>query len=105
MDLEIIWSDFAENQLDEVFEYYNENASKRVAKKLLRNLINEPKKLIKNPFIGQIEHLLLERKESYRYLVYKNYKIIYSVDQKNRLIKVADVFDTRQNPDKIERTK
>lgn len=49
MELEIIWSDFAENQLDEIFEYYNENASTRVAKKLIKNLLNEPKKLIKNP--------------------------------------------------------
>jgi len=66
--------------------------------------LNEPKKLIKNPFIGQIENLLQEIKNTYRYLIFKNYKIIFSVDQEKRFIKVADVFDTRQNPHKIERT-
>ena len=34
-----------------------------------------------------------------------NYKIIYSVDIELKLIKVADVFDTRQNPIKIKRNK
>lgn len=104
MDLVIIWSGFAENQLDEIFEHYKENASERVATKLIENLLNEPNKLIKNPYIGQIEDMLQERKTSYRYLIYKSYKIIYSVDQENGFVKIADVFDTRQNPKKIERT-
>src|SRR5699024_11421967 len=104
MELEIIWSDFAEKQLDEIFEYYEENTSTRVAKKLIKNVLNEPKKLIKNPFIGQMEVLLKQRKITYRYLVYKSYKIIYSVDQDNGFIKIADVFDTRQYPEKIKRT-
>ncbi|CAM4214141.1 hypothetical protein GIHI108528_10310 [Gillisia hiemivivida] len=32
MNLEIIWSDFAEKQLDNIFKYYKKNASNRVAK-------------------------------------------------------------------------
>ena len=54
--------------------------------------------------MGQIEILLKERKTTYRYLIFKNYKIIYSIDPKKRFIKIADVFDTRQNPSKIERS-
>lgn len=53
----------------------------------------------------QIEDLLIDRENTYRYLICKNYKIIYSVDQKLKLIKIADVFDTRQNPTKIKRNK
>lgn len=41
----------------------------------------------------------------YRYLVCDNYKISYSVDVELKLIKIADVFDTRQNPVKMKRTK
>lgn len=101
MGFEIIWSEFAENRLDEIFEYYNENASNRVARNLIQNLINEPNRLVNSPFIGQVE-ALIEKRETYRYLIYKSYKIIYSVDEKKGLIKVADVFDTRQDPNKIE---
>jgi len=105
MTLKIIWSEFAETQLDEIYEYYEKKASPRVAKKLLREIINEPKKLIKLPLIGQEEELLKQRETEYRYLVFKNYKLIYSIDNQNGFIKIADVFDTRQNPPKLKRTK
>tara|TARA_R110002124_G_C8681428_1_gene492149 strand:+ start:324 stop:641 length:318 start_codon:yes stop_codon:yes gene_type:complete len=105
MTLKIIWSVFAETQLDEIYEYYEKNASPRVAKKLVKGIINEPKKLIKTPLIGQEEELLKHRETEYRYLVFKNYKLIYSVDIQNGFIKIADVFDTRQNPPKLKRTK
>lgn len=105
MILEIIWSEFAETQLDEIYEYYKKEASTRIAKKLLKGIINEPKKLIKTPLIGQEEELLKQREIHYRYLVFKNYKLIYSVDTEKGFIKIAAVFDTRQNPPKIKRTK
>ena len=79
--------------------------SARIAKKLVKEIINEPKKLIKTPHIGQVEELLKQRKIEYRYLVFKNYKLIYSVDMEKGFIKIADVFDTRQNPPKLKRTK
>ena len=51
MVLKIIWSEFAETQLDEIYEYYEKKASPRIAKKLLKGIINEPKKLIKTPIL------------------------------------------------------
>ncbi|SDY16303.1 Plasmid stabilization system protein ParE [Lutibacter oricola] len=104
MTLKIIWSEFAETQLDEIYEYYEKKASSNVAKKLVKGIINEPIKLLNTPKIGQKEELLQQRKINYRYLIYKNYKLIYSIDTEKGFIKIADVFDTRQNPIKIERT-
>ena len=103
MDLEVIWSKFAEKQLDEIFEYYEEKASERVAIEMVHGLLNEPERLKKDPYIGQKEELLKERKTTYRYLIFKRYKIIYSVEEENGLIKIADVFGTKQKPSKIER--
>lgn len=103
MKFKIIWSAFATTQLDDIFAYYADVANIKVATKIIQHLILAPNKLIENPYIGKIEEFLLERKESYRYLVYTNYKIIYSVDEKGKLIKIADVFDTRQNPVKLQR--
>jgi len=102
---EIIWSDQAEIELDKVFEYYSEFASVRVAKDLLKEIIEEPNRLILSPEISQREDLLLDREDEYRYLICRNYKLIYSIDTKAKRIKIADVFDTRQNPSKIKRTK
>ncbi|MDP2685746.1 MAG: type II toxin-antitoxin system RelE/ParE family toxin [Aequorivita sp.] len=105
MVFKIVWSAFAETQLDEIYEYYEKKASSKIAKKLLKGIINESKKLVKTPQIGQEEELLIPRRIHYRYLVYKNYKLIYSVDADNGFVKIADVFDTRQNPPKLKRTK
>ena len=105
MNFEIIWSDFAESQLDQIFEYYVENASLKIAKNLLQKLLAEPSRIMNNPEMLQIEELLIDRPNEYRYIVTKNYKIIYSIDYKLQLIKIADVLDTRQNPTKIKRTR
>ena len=105
MNFKIIWSDFSETQLDEIYEYYEKKASIKVANKIVTGIIKESEKLIKASFIGQEEELLKDREIQYRYLVFKNYKMIYSVDEQNGFIKIADVFDTRQNPPKIKRTK
>ena len=65
MTLKIIWSDFAEIQLDEIYEYYEKKAGERVAKKLLNGIINEPDRLLKSSLIGQQEELLKERETEY----------------------------------------
>lgn len=84
---------------------YVENASLRVAKNVINKIILEPNRILSHPEITQVEELLLDRETEYRYLICDNYKIIYSVDLKEKRIMIADVFDTRQNPTKIKRTK
>jgi len=105
MKLKIVWSEFAENELDKIFEYYSQKAGIRIAKKLIKEIISEPNKLLKNTFISQVENLLLDREIKYRYLTCNNYKIIYAINEEKKLIQISDVFDTRQNPVKIKRTK
>lgn len=101
---EIIWSNFAENELNKIFTYYSEVAGVSIAKNLLQNIIAEPNKLLANPKLGQCEELLFHRSTEYRYLLYKQFKLIYSVDFKRKWIKIADVFDSRQNPQKMKRS-
>ena len=105
MGFQIIWSDQAETELDKIFEYYSEFASVRVATNLIRKIVEEPNKLLSKPEISQREESLLDRENEYRYLVFKSYKLIYSFDMEAQLIRIADVFDSRQNPSKIKRTK
>ena len=101
--MKVIWSDFAESQLDEIYDYNKKNASPSIANKLVKEIINEAQKLRKAPLIGQVEEFLKHRKIKYRYFIFKNYKIIYSEDLQEGLIRIYDVFDTRQNPPKLKR--
>ncbi|MFY0607620.1 MAG: type II toxin-antitoxin system RelE/ParE family toxin [Cyclobacteriaceae bacterium] len=105
MAFKIIWSEFAEKQLDAIYYYYTEKANTNVAVNIIHGIIKEPEKLKKMPLLGQEEELLKDKNAEYRYLIFKNYKLIYSVDHNNELVKIADVFDTRQNPTKLKRTR
>ncbi|MDP2723968.1 MAG: type II toxin-antitoxin system RelE/ParE family toxin [Bacteroidales bacterium] len=105
MELKIFWTDFSHKELEKIYEYYREKAGIQIAKKLVDGIFNETLKLKKQPKIGQVEDLLKNRKEEFRYLTFKNYKIIYWMNDKENRVEIIDVFDTRQNPIKIERTK
>ncbi len=99
----VIWSEFAEQQVDALYEYYCFKAGPDTAKNLVRAIILAANPLIQNPFMGQREEALRRLGKKYRYLVYKNYKLIYRVEEDTLSIKILDVFDTRLNPKKITR--
>ncbi len=103
--MKIVWSQFAEETLDEIYAYYLDQAGERHARSFIKSIINHPEYLTSNPKAGQPEELLQNRETEYRYIVFKNHKIIYSIDHEHQLIKIADIFDTRQDPAKIIREK
>ena len=39
MAFKIIWSEFAEAQLDAIFDYYDKNVSSKIAKKIVKGII------------------------------------------------------------------
>lgn len=96
----LLWSESAENQLKDIFDYYSIEAGSRTAKKLINKIIKRVDILLSYPLSGQKEELLLNRQLEYRYLIEGNYKIIYSVQEKYLVI--SAIFDTRQNPLKME---
>ena len=103
MELKIYWTDFSKNELQKIFSYYKENASLQVAHKLVLEIEKKTNILKTHPNIGQKEELLITRKQGFRYLVHENYKIIYWINLEKTRIEISDVFDTRQNPIKIEK--
>lgn len=101
MELAVYWTQFAEDKLEDVFSYYIEKASEKIALNLVNGIIDKSLELEKNPLIGQKEMLLSDRIQEFRYLVYKNYKIIYWVNEANQRVEIVNLFDCRQNPLKI----
>jgi len=64
MQFKVIWSEFAKNQLDEIFNYYyNTNISPQIAKKLVSGILLHTQKLESTPRLGQKELLLHEREK------------------------------------------
>lgn len=104
MKYTVIWSEFSEKLIDEIFDYYEKKTkSYNVAKSIIEKILFAPNILLNNPKLGQIETLLKDRNIEYRYIVVSNYKLIYYIDELSKTINIADVFDTRQNPIKLRR--
>ena len=101
MEIKVFWTETALNNLEDIFEYYKYKASVRVARRLVKGLVKSTLKLQESPQIGRKEELLSDRKFEYRFFVVGNYKIIYWTE--NNYIKIATVFDCRQNPEKIKK--
>ena len=97
--MKIIWSDFASKALSEIYVYYKEVAGIKVAQQIKKEIFSSAKQLIFHPNSGQTELTLQVLNEGHRYLVTGNYKIIYK--EVNEGILITDVFDTRQDPIKL----
>ncbi|MFY8186952.1 MAG: type II toxin-antitoxin system RelE/ParE family toxin [Flavobacterium sp.] len=105
MELKIYWTDFSKRSLRDIFEYYRSKAGKKIAKKIVDEIYNQTFIIVSQPEIGQIEPLLVDRQQEFRYLIFKNYKIIYWFNSEANRIEINDVFDTRQDPINIRRNK
>jgi toxin ParE1/3/4 len=97
--MKILWTDFASNTLAEIYKYFKEVAGENVAQKIKSDIFTSTKQLEKHPHSGHLEETLKRLEEGHSYLVKGNYKIVYKEVKEGILI--TDVFDTRQDPIKI----
>jgi plasmid stabilization system protein ParE len=97
----VYWTRFAEEKLDNVFSYYAEKAGIRIAQRMINEIIDKSISLEVSPRIGQKESLLSKRKEQFRYLILKNYKLIYWINDQQGRIEIVNLFDCRQNPKEL----
>ena len=97
---QVIWTYFATIELKNIYLYYRMVASKNIAEKIKKSIFHATKTLNKQPLLGPIEENLVEFKQEHRYLVEGNYKIIYRIIHSD--IYITDIFDCRQNPQKIK---
>ena len=98
--MRIYWTQTALTNLEDIFDYYKLNSSLIVARKPVKEIVATTLLLQNRPKIGRKEDLLKYRKFEYRFIVVRKYKIIYWIE--DNYIKIATVFDVRQNPEKIK---
>jgi plasmid stabilization system protein ParE len=97
--MKVFWSNFAVQMLSEIYLYYKINIGLQVAKNIKNDILKATSQLKTYPYSGQIEPNLEGLQEMHRYLIKGNYKVIYKEIKEGILI--TDIFDTRQNPVKI----
>jgi plasmid stabilization system protein ParE len=101
--MKIIWPKLAEDSLISIYNYYRQVAGISIAKKIRSEILASTRQLREHPNSGQIEEVLEQLREGHRYLVKNHHKIIYKPIMDGILI--TDVFDTRQDPIKMNNPK
>ncbi len=96
--MRVIWTDFAKSQLKEIYLYYKEVASIKVAHSIEKKIFIKTRKLSRNHQLGQEEFNPAVAGKKYRYLVSGSYKIMYRVLEEDKIVLIVSVFDTRRDP-------
>ncbi len=96
---EVVWTAKAFKDLVSIYNLIAQD-SIPAAKKVVNSILDREEQLKSQPTSGTIQRGLKLKKE-YRFLIQNHYKIIYREGKTN--IYVIKVFDTRQNPKKINR--
>ncbi|MCP4120602.1 MAG: type II toxin-antitoxin system RelE/ParE family toxin [Bacteroidetes bacterium] len=98
--MKIIITKSALARLEQINEYFEQKASRKVAQKIVSSILNTIESLKVHTNLGQKEETLEQLNKGHRYLVQGNYKVVYR--QEDLCIYVTDIFDTRQDPIKIK---
>jgi plasmid stabilization system protein ParE len=99
--MKVVWTNLAMAQLYDVFQYYKETVSLKVAKSIKNKIYEKTKNRSRFPEIGQIESNSLIRPLNFRYIVSGNNKVIYKYFKEERIVLIASVFDARQDPNDL----
>ena len=101
MEMTVLWSDSAISDLQAIYDYYITTANSKVANKMVNLIVERSEILVEKPRIGQIEELLKHKNFEIRYLVERQYKIVYLIE--DQIVLISTVFDCRQNPKKLNK--
>lgn len=99
--MRVIFTHHARVQLKEIYQYYKDKGLGKIGRQIRVKILQKAMKLKDFPYLGQKELNLEEENFEYRFLVEGNYKIIYRVIKEDKKVLINDIFDTRQDPDKI----
>jgi plasmid stabilization system protein ParE len=95
---QVVWSTFAEISLAEIWSFYAKN-NIPAAEKVVEEIINAVEEIKYSKQFQREEFL----EGKYRRAIVRHFKIIYV--EENQVLRIIDVFDTRQDPKKIKRNK
>ncbi len=101
--MNVFLSEPTERYLRVIYKYYKFHVSVKVAQKIIGQIFARTESLENFAERGRIESDLKVFNQKHRFVLEGNYKIIYRIEDDN--IYVTDVFDTRQNPEKITKRK
>jgi toxin ParE1/3/4 len=98
--MKLVYTEQALSSLEEVLEFIAPKVDREKLIEIRDEILDAADTLLVHPLQGQEEPLLAHLNLDHRRLVVSHYKIIYRVI--GEYIYVTDIFDTRQNPNKMK---
>lgn len=96
----VLITQFAKENLRNIYEYYKIKASIKVAAKIKNEIVEALQKLKHENLDWQEDEYLQSLNKSHRRMICGNYKIIYYRDSAQQITFITDIFDVRQSPEK-----
>lgn len=94
-------TDPAKDQLRRIYHYHRRSGNGKKGRQIRKNVLEKARLLKDFPEMGQEEDNLKHLGLGHRYIPIKPfYKIIYLIIKP--IIYITDIFDTRQDPDKMK---
>lgn len=94
--MEVIFTEWAEDRLKEIYKHYSKEASPEKASEIVNKIIDKAESLENYPNKGRIEEDLISLGKNHRFLLEYHYKIIYKVE--SEIVTITDIFSGRQDP-------
>ena len=98
--MKLVYTEQALVSLEEALEFNALNMSYEKLIEIRDRILDKADTLVSQPFKGQIEPFLSHLGLGHRRLIESHYKIIYRVI--GEYIYITDIFDSRQDPDKMK---
>ena len=92
--MRIIISNEVRNDITEIYEYIARDSLK-YANETIKNIYSRITELENSPYLGRYIPELLDKK--YRELLYKNYRIVYSVLEEKNIIYIYFVIHSKRD--------
>ena len=98
--MKLVYTEQALIGLDATLEFLAKNVTNVKLIAISNRILDTSEELLKQPFMGQEEPLLEYLRSGHRRLIVGHCKIIYKVV--DEYIYITDIFDSRQDPDKMK---
>lgn len=95
------WSCKAKDHLLEIFESWEALNGFAKADAVTEALVVKTRRLAQFPELGAIQEHELSGIITIRYLVESTYKIYYTYEAEQNMVKIRGIKDSRQNPDRL----
>ena len=100
--MKVEWNKKAEQQWYSMAAYINKTFGKKALLDFTQNVKEWQSRIAINPEIAAFEPLLKNRRKPYRSIViHECCKLIYYINQKEEVVRVVALWDTRREPVKL----